>query len=345
MSVTPLRAKLSISGASPLPHAFLWWLAAVTFAATSLSSPLHAPRRYTALGEGMPEQRVTAVAVHPVDARKVYIGTDGFLLRSDDAGQTWRPILSFPRGLSVEAEAAQQDRVALRIGQGAGLEMSGGLGMGAGADLGVGLGAGGLSDGLDLVDGDPALELRGEREPSEEEDDLAAAPRAPRDAPFSLPSGDADLVTIFPREEPGVRAILFVPTGSAASPILYVATPRGLFRSSDGGESFTELEIAGGALVNDIRDVAVDATWPQRIWLATANGVLVSFDEGARFQPVQGRLGYLAALSVHCERRGTEDLALVGTEQGLWRSWVGGLTVGELLLSGAAARAPLAVVG
>lgn len=345
MPLIPPRANPPLPSALTRPRAIhCLWLCGWLFASMSFGAPLHAPRRYTALADGMPEQRVTAVASNPVDARQVLIGVDGFVLRSDDAGQSWRPILSFPRGLTVEAEAAGQDRVALRVGQGAGLEMSGGLGVGAGADLGVGLGAGGLSDGLDLVEGDPALELRGARGLDDEDDDLLESNRAAEATPYALPSGDADLVTIFPREEPGVRAILFVPTGADAPTAIYVATPRGLYRSVDGGDSFTSLEVPGGALVNDIRDVAIDPAWPQRIWLATAGGLLVSFDGGVRFQPVQGRLAHLAALSLHVEKSGAEDLVLVGTEGGLWRSWDGGLVFSELLLSGAAARDVVPVV-
>ncbi len=289
------------------------------------------PRHFAEISEGLPEEAVTAVAYDPGDPEVLFAGLDGFLFKSDDNGGTWRPVLSFPRGLSIDAEMALQDRAANQAIDGDGARLP---------DLRAGDESVAGAEEIDLEEADDVEELEELEEQLEDQalfDD--AAPLDPADAdPLgempTLPSGDADLLATFPREEPGVRAIRFV---APTSRTVFVATPRGLFRSVDGGETFAQLELPGGALMNDIRDVAVDPLHSSRLYIATADGTLISADNGATFTRAPDLLGNAPGLAVIARRVNDQDLVILGTERGVWRSWDAGTTFREMLLKGVSA--------
>lgn len=69
------------------------------------------PRHYEDITGDLPGEAITAVAVDPDDDQLLYAGIDGFLLRSNDGGESWRPVLSFPRGVALdEADAETRAR-------------------------------------------------------------------------------------------------------------------------------------------------------------------------------------------------------------------------------------------
>ncbi|HEY4221253.1 MAG TPA: hypothetical protein VGO62_07915, partial [Myxococcota bacterium] len=257
------------------------------------------PRHFEDLTADLPSEAVTAIAVDPDDDTVLYAGTDGFAWKSDDAGETWRPILSFPRGVALTEDTAPVD------------------GDEAGQDTGVD-----VSD-VPLV----ALPAAG---------DSAAAPsegEASEDGSSDdLPDGDAsdasDAIS-FSRQGVGVRSIAFVP-GSAS--VFYVATPRGLYRTATKGSAFERITIPGGVAENDVRDVVVDPSRPSRLYLATAAGLLESKDGGASIFPVDGLAGHQAMLCAAMAPDGV--VILVGGERGLFRSFDGGASFLEVLLRG-----------
>ena len=65
---------------------------------------LRAPRHFEDATGDLPSEPVTAVAVDPQNDLVLFAGMDGFLFGSHDGGETWRPLLSFPRGTAVDRE-------------------------------------------------------------------------------------------------------------------------------------------------------------------------------------------------------------------------------------------------
>lgn len=327
------RERCSVGGTAPLSGTAALVVALALLLPSdgrAQDTPPRVPRHFTAISDGLPEEMTTAAAFDPGDPEVLFAGLDGFLFKSDDGGGTWRPVLSFPRGLSIDAEMALQEGTA----GDADLDDDSPLPARVeDPDLPI-------ADDIDLRDADDLEELEELEEAVDDAalddpglDDTLRPSRGGRDG-TSLPAGDADLRASFPRQEAGVRAIRFA---SPSSPSVFVATPRGLFRSVDGGESFTEIELPGGALVNDVRDVAVDPMQPTRLYVATADGTLVSSDGGAGFTRAPDLLGTTPALAVIARRVNDQDMVVIGTERGLWRSWDGGATFREMLLKGVSA--------
>jgi photosystem II stability/assembly factor-like uncharacterized protein len=263
---------------------------------------------------------VTAIAVSPHDDQLLFAGTDGFLFRSDDGGDTWRPVLSFPRGTFIDDTDIDIIIDATDVDLGGSLADLQGQVLDA-SDLG---GAGDLGGLLDVNGGGA----------------FAEAPLMVFDDPSgdgALPDGDLDIAdrlidtVAFSRAGPGVRAIRFVP-GSRG--VMYAATPRGLYRTTTNGSTFDRIVIPGGGRENDVRDVAVDPRRPSRLYLATGAGLLVSRDGGVTFQRARGAVGAAPALCAVAEITGDAVVVLVGTERGLFRSTDGGQEFLEVLLRG-----------
>ena len=286
------------------------------------------PRHYEDVTGDLPGEAITAVAVDPSDDQLLYAGVDGFLLRSTDGGESWRPVLSFARGLGVE-EDDDTSAQALDAEPGAAVDEAVGRAPRA------------------TPAADQEIELPRDATPQErrqaDDADLAIEP---------LPEGSLDLesadlvdaidLVVPPRTQPGVRAIAFVPRSPG---VLYVATPRGLYRSTTRGETFERIAIPGGAADNDVRDVAVDPRRPSRLYVATGAGLRVTRDGGASFATAPGRTGSVPTLCA-IAAEGKEDLAvLVGTTHGLFRSLDEGSTFLEVLLRGLPPRTPVLALG
>jgi hypothetical protein len=258
----------------------------------------------------LPNEPVTAVAIDSVDDRVLWVGQDGFVFRSDDLGESFLTVLSFPRGL---ADDSNDDAAASAL-----------EGQGFIADPTTSLSDRATVDD-ELPDGDV------DRADDADFDDLPAgrAPDVGADEAF-----DAVDISIPSRVEPGVRAFAFVP-GSRG--VVLVATPRGLWRTVDSGGSFVRVPIPGGARANDVRDVVVDPRRPSRLYVATAGGLFISRDGGASFDRGPGRTATVPGVCLAAGVVGDELEILYGTEVGLVRSRDGGATFTDLLLRGAAA--------
>lgn len=312
-------------------------LAVLALPDAALGQPLSAPRsprHFADLSEGLPDEAVTAVAIDPGDPEVMLVGLDGFVFKTDDGGGTWRPVLSFARGLSIDAEMAIGEAAANEVDVDLEAELEGSslpsrddfdtLSLARDVDLRDADNVEELVELQDLLDDAALLPFEGE----------SRRPRDELDASGGLPAGDADLRALFPRQDVGVRTIHFA---GASLRVVYVATPRGLFRSVDNGESFSELELPGGGLLNDVRDVAVDPVRPSRVYVATADGTFISDDGATTFRRAPDLLGSTPALAILAKRVNDQVMVLVGTERGMWRSWDAGVTFREMLLQGVSA--------
>ena len=286
------------------------------------------PRHFEDITGDLPSEAVTAVAVDPEDDQVVFAGVDGFLLRSTDGGESWRPVLSFPRGLALDEADAETRARALDADPGAAPDDA----------------VGGAAPAALTFDDEPARARGGDGEETRASDDeLSIEP---------LPEGSLDLespelidavdLVVPARTEPGVRAIAFVPRSPG---VLYVATPRGLYRSTTRGETFERITIPGGAAENDVRDVAVDPRRPSRLYVATAAGLRITRDGGASFTTAPGRVGTVPAICA-VAADGRDDVAvLIGTTHGLFRSLDEGATFLEVLLRGMPPRTAVLALG
>ena len=277
------------------------------------------PAHWADKNGNLPDDPVTCVAVDPFDDKIIYAGFDGFLFRSDDAGESWAPILSFPRGLADDG--ALDDTAA---------DAFDGAANGQTTDnsvLDAVTGGSSAAGDLDTDTGDDA---------DEDED---ALPEGSSSASVEDDPIDTVDVSVPSRLDAGVRAITFVP-GSKG--VFLVATQRGLFRTTSGGTSFIRLQVPGGTRENDIRDVAVEPARPSRLWIATGGGLFASVDGGTSMDRAGDRLGTtpIVDLAVDVTADGGADRPahiLVGSERGVMRSRDGGVTFNDLMLRGAVA--------
>lgn len=339
-------ALIAGGGAAQEPSSGPAWEPAEIAAPPASGAPLPprgaSPRHFEDATGDLPNEPVTAVAVDPGDDEILFAGIDGFLFKSDDGGESWRPVLSFPRGTAIDGP----ELGAPADGDDAGdatfddVSFSGRRGAldDGGDDLGDDSGDEAADDD-DLPDGSfdlgetPALRF--------DERDLAALEQGEEPLPDGDPTDNAFDIVAFSRASPGVRALAFVPSSPG---VFYVATPRGLFRTTTGGAGFERLQIPGGARENDVRDVAVDPVRPSRLYVATAAGLMVTPDGGTTFRQVAGRAGHTAGLCVAAERTAEGVLVLAGTERGLFRSIDGGTDFLEVLLRGLSPFAGIAAV-
>jgi photosystem II stability/assembly factor-like uncharacterized protein len=289
-----------------------------------VAAPERAPAHWVDKSVGLPEEPLTAVAVDPFDDLVVYAGLDGFLFRSDDGGDTWAVVLSFPRGL-VDDGLSESVAAALDNADGQNATAQ----QGAGLDDGDDDDDGALDPDVD-PDAADADELNADDTATEDEDEelpegnrqaAAGDDDAPDSADLSIPN----------RVYPGVRSLAFVP-GQKGS--FYVATPRGLFRTLDGAKTFVALAVPGGSAENDVRDVVVDPSVVGHLFVATAAGMWFSRDGGATLEPPTGVGRTVPTVCLAIDRVGEETWVVLGTEAGLLRSRDGGGVFTELLLHG-----------
>ncbi len=275
----------------------------------------------------LPNEPVTAIAIDPLDDAVVYAGFDGFVFGSDDGGETWRPVLSFARGLPDDGSLNDTAVDAFDSGTN-GQAVNDPFEDGAGG-IGSSSGVGASADDTDGIDGT-----------DESDDDADGFVAAELETGGGVDAADdpVDVIdtSVAPRVDVGVRAFAFVP-GSRG--VVLVATPRGIFRTTDGGNSFERIRLPGGARENDVRDLALDPTRPTRLWVGTAAGLFVSQDGGASVGRVSGRVGTIPIVDLAVDAAGADrpPHVLVATERGLLRSRDDGETFADLLLQGAGA--------
>lgn len=318
---SPLSAQASTSSVS---------VGQMAYGATTISRE---PRHFDDLSYALPLGAITAVAVDPKDDEVLYAGSDGFLFVSDDGGESWRAILSFPRSVSDELDT---DRAS---GDGASIseELLRQSGENGGSlvndDEGAFFDSGGNQNNDDsFPDGRDSDILQN----GTGSDDVGGGVgRGAGDVSGSL--GDGTARNKWARQGVGVRRIVI------DEKCIYVATPRGLFRSCDDKRNFIQLPFGLGPAGDDVRDVWVDHlsenfsenTAVHRIWVTTRAGTAASTDGGATWRRVGGTLGRTAALSVLGTQCNDEPkMILLGTETGLWKSTDGGENFSQLLMAG-----------
>jgi hypothetical protein len=283
------------------------------------------PAHFADRTANLPNEPITALAVDPFDDAVIYVGLDGFVFASDDGGDSWRPLLSFARGLADDGTLNDTAVDAFDSG-------TNGQAIDDPLADGVGGGAGPGADDLSLADPDAA-----EGEDDQDADRFFAADPGVRGA-FDAADDPVDVIdtSVAARVEAGVRAFAFVP-GSRG--VFLVATPRGVFRTTDGGAAFERIRLPGGARANDVRDIVVDPTRPTRLWIGTAAGLYFSPDGGASIVRAPGRVGAIPIVDVAIDATGPgrPPHLLVGSERGLLRSRDDGETFTDLLLQGAGA--------
>ncbi len=287
--------------------------------------PAHFADRTT----NLPNEIITAVAVDPFDDQKVVVGLDGFVFLTDDGGESWSPILSFPRGL---ADDGALDDTAVDAFDG------GNSGQGFGDSLADGIGGVSGGGGFAFDDEVGVDELVIDRDDAINEDDTFD------DLPIGDVTGDGNAIADDPvdvvdtavpqRVEPGVRAFAFVP-GSRG--VFLVATPRGVFRTTNGGQAFDRISLPGAFRENDIRDIVVDPRTPTQLWIGTGAGLFSSRDGGASIERAPGRVGAVPVIDVTVDVVAEGTHLLVGTERGLLRSRDSGTTFSDMLLRGGVA--------
>lgn len=284
------------------------------------------PAHFADRTANLPSEPATAIAVDPFDDAIVYVGLDGFVFASDDSGDSWRPILSFARGLADDG--ALNDTAVDAFDSGTN---------GQGLDDALADGADGTAAAVSAGDDD---ELPAGDADEEDDADLAAAARDAATSPGGLDAGDdpVDVIdtSVPSRVDAGVRAFAFV-TGSRG--VMLVATPRGVFRTTTGGASFERIRLPGGVRENDVRDIAVDPQRPTRLWVGTASGLFFSPDGGASIVRAPGRVGTVPIVDLALDDAGAGKPAhlVVGTERGLLRSRDGGETFTDLMVQGVGA--------
>ncbi len=251
----------------------------------------------------LPREPLTALALDPENPRIVWVGVDGFVYRSENDGESFVAVLSFPRGIADDTG----DIVGGLNGRGAAV-VDPTTADGVGVDMVDRFGDGDDDNG-DLPDGSAFA--------SDQYDPLDSVD-------FAVPA----------RVEAGVRTFAFVP-GSRG--VVLVATPRGLWRTLDSGGSFQRLELPGGSRGNDIRDVAVDPRVPSRLFVATAGGLFFSSDGGGSFVRGPGRTATVPGVCFDVSVVDGATQVVYGTELGLLRSKDSGATFADLLLQGAGA--------
>lgn len=308
------------------------------------------PSHWVERNGGLPSETLTAVAVDPDDDRVVYAGLDGFLFRSDDAGETFAPVLSFPRGVAEDPALS----VTTDDTDGTSFDEAAAVGR-ASPDI--------VDDPLDDPAGEGPVDTLDNANGGNLDDDLPdgsldASNRASGFGGGGIgadigaandDAGDFGDFAVATRLESGVRSIAFVPNTPGA---FLVATPRGLYRTNNNALSFERLSVPGGLRENDIRDVVVDPARPSRVYVATASGLFLSKDGGASLERVNGRLGTTGVICLAVDGSGATGpllvgdnaavtsavgTLLVGSERGLLRSRDGGDSFSELLLRGESA--------
>jgi uncharacterized protein (TIGR03437 family) len=128
----------------------------------------------------------------------------------------------------------------------------------------------------------------------------------------------------------GASAVTAIVAAPSAPGVEYAVTSAGVFRSADGGSSWTEPASSG--LASWVTALAVDASSANTLYGATAQGVYVSTDGAASWQASTNGLAgaYILAIAAHPTQSGTV-LASVQDPAALYRSTDSGRTWTQVL--------------
>jgi len=298
-------------------------------------APARVPRMFRELSFRLPRVPLTAVAAHPTDPEILFVGADGFLFKTDDGGESWRPVLTFPRGLSDDV-FLQDQRDNRRFNDPLNNDLPTRQEDSDNSEVAFGDIPDDVANEL-LEDSDDRsfddADQFGEREQRSSQGGSFA------DDDDLLPDGDVDVITmqgLLMPERPGVRSIVTSLDGKT----VYVGTPRGLYRSINVGETFSEVELPGGDGAGDIRSVALDPRDSSHVFVGTRDGTFVSVDATRSFMPVVGAR-HEPVLVVSAARLGDSLVVHIGDAVGVMRSWDGGASFLPLLLQGMSAFEPV----
>ncbi len=319
---SPLRWLLLAIGVAGIPARAQPTVSNVAMPPSVQPMAARGPAHFADRTANLPNEPITAIAVDPFDDALIYAGLDGFVFASDDGGDSWRPVLSFARGLADDG--ALNDTAVDAFDSGTnGQALDDAFADGAGGE------AGALAD-EPLPEGDA----------DEDDEDADRFVAADTDGGGGVDAADdpVDVIdtSVAPRIDAGVRAFAFVP-GSRG--VFLVATPRGVFRTTTAGASFERIRLPGGVRENDVRDIVVDPTRPSRLWIGTGAGLFFSPDGGASIVKATGRVGGIPIVDVAVDvvGAGRPPHLVVGTERGLLRSRDDGESFTEMLLQGVGA--------
>lgn len=104
--------------------------------------------------------------------------------------------------------------------------------------------------------------------------------------------------------------VLWITMDPSDPDVLYVATPYGIFKSSDGAVTWTEKN-RGLASLPFTSAVIVDRSDPSRVFCSTEDGVYVSTDRGVNWSRTALSVGGIRVIAQH---PGDEKMLVAGTE-------------------------------
>lgn len=105
--------------------------------------------------------------------------------------------------------------------------------------------------------------------------------------------------------------------------VFYVGATWGLLRTEDGGKNFGLAYRSSWPPQSLVRQVQIDPHRPEKIWLATADGLMVSEDDGQTFERAGGLL--FVGTNVKCLSPGTAPGHMIAvTDTEIWETRDGG---------------------
>ena len=268
-------------------------------------------RQWQDLTYRLPTASLSAVGIDPGDPEVWWLGADGFVFRTDDAGESWSPVLSYPRGLPNPdldpmlgmptrddniGSATEERAVQLRDDANNLLDFADEVESGKSVNIEDSFGNAATADQLQTW-----------------AEDLQMAAAAAQ-----MPAGDAEPANLsFPRQRSGVREIVI---SRAPMSLVLIATPRGLFRGDLQGRNFVQIRVPGGGVENDIRALSISSTIPGLWFVGTAAGVFMSQDGGQTFRRATGQAGLVGVLDLELSEDEAGTRLWAATEMGLMLS-------------------------
>ena len=113
------------------------------------------------------------------------------------------------------------------------------------------------------------------------------------------------------------------------SNIIYAGTPAGIFKSEDGGESWTEwFDVSTGLDNSEVNDIVIHPEENYKLFAATQGGVFFSDEAGESWQIIFGSEHVGKEIAVQMVRLSAVDpeTIYIGTDNGMYRSLDSGRT-------------------
>jgi photosystem II stability/assembly factor-like uncharacterized protein len=263
---------------------------------------------------GPPGGDVRSLAVDPLDARRIYLGTaEGVLYRSDVGGLSWQRLHpGFPRrGQSLDEIVVSSDGTLLVgfwdvRGEGGGVAVS--TDLGRTFVFGTGL-EGESVRALALSPSDPRRAVAGTRS-----------------GVFASLDGGRGWRRISPEGHPELRNLESVAVDPRDSRVIYVGTWHLPWKTTDGGVTWRPLH-AGMLDDSDVFTLTLDRRDPQRVFATACSGIYRSTGGVSRWTRLFGIPASSRRTRAFAQDRVRPDSFYAGTTEGLWvsdddaRSW------------------------